>query len=257
MRVLLALATLAGALAAQAPRDNILLLIADDFGVDNVGVYGEGGDLPPTPNIDALAANGVLFRNAWANSQCSPTRACVFTGRYGFRTLVGAVPTRRGGVLQPEEITLPEALDRANTGYAHALIGKWHLGTTFGGFAAPNVAGFSHFAGHTGGTIRYFNWPRSVNGAVATSRRYSTTQLVDDALSWIGQQTSPWLCVVAFNAPHSPIHRPPESLHSQDLLGKTIAKDPRACSSERWSRPWTARSAVCSALSARLANEPT
>jgi hypothetical protein len=78
---------------APAQPPNLLLVIVDDFGVDLVGAYGEAADPPCTPTIDGLVAEGVLFRNAWTNPVCSPTRAALFTGRYGFRTGIGGVIT--------------------------------------------------------------------------------------------------------------------------------------------------------------------
>ena len=75
-----------------AAQDNVLLVIADDLGTDWLGLYGQSPDPPSTPNLDALAAGGIVFTNAWANPLCSPTRAALFTGRYGFRTGVGANP---------------------------------------------------------------------------------------------------------------------------------------------------------------------
>jgi arylsulfatase A-like enzyme len=74
------------AAAGQSPGENVLLVVADDLGVDAVRAYAEGSNPPPTPHIDALAARGVLFRNAWSNPSCSPTRACLHTGRYSLRT---------------------------------------------------------------------------------------------------------------------------------------------------------------------------
>src|SRR5262249_35457602 len=71
-----------------AAQQNILLIIADDYGVDSSSLYNTNASasLPPTPNIVALAQSGVLFRNAYAYPVCSPTRACLITGRFGFRT---------------------------------------------------------------------------------------------------------------------------------------------------------------------------
>jgi arylsulfatase A-like enzyme len=213
---LLALCCFAGSVPAQ-DRPNILLLLADDLGVDGVGVYGEGANPAPTPNIDALAARGVLFRNAWVNPLCSPTRACIQTGRYAHRTMVGNLVEMGGGELPLRETTLPELLDLAGSGYRHALIGKWHLGETQGGKLAPNLAGWSHFAGFFDGKTPYFFWDRTVDGVTSTVPTYTTTQMVDDALAWIGEQQNPWLCVVAFNAPHTPLTAPPRGLHTQRL----------------------------------------
>ena len=72
-------------------QDNLLIIVADDVGVDMIGAYGEGPDPPQTPTIDQLASEGVLFRNVWANPTCSPTRAEMHTGRYGHYTGVGLV----------------------------------------------------------------------------------------------------------------------------------------------------------------------
>lgn len=218
MRLLAALILpiLANALSADASaEDNVLVLIADDLGTDYIAAYAEGPDYGPTPNIDALAAQGVLFRNAWANPMCSPTRACFNTGRHGYRTGVGSPGS--GSTLNLNEVTLPEALDASGSGYGHALFGKWHLGT--GSPTYPNDSGWSHYSGMLSNPGSYFDWTRTVNGAQSQSTTYSTTQLVDDAITWISQQDQPWVCAVAFNAPHSPFHSPPAGLHTQDLSG--------------------------------------
>ncbi len=206
---------------------NVLIVVADDLGVDGVASYREGANPPPTPTIDGLAARGVLFRNAWANPVCSPTRAGMFTGRHAFRTLVGQALPFNTGVLADRETTLPEALDRGGSGYAHALIGKWHLGSPAGGSRGPNRAGWSHFAGLlSGGVHDYFDWDRTENGVTANCTVYATTQIVDDAIDWIDRQRQPWLCVVSFNAPHTPFHAPPPSLHSQSLAGLDPTQTP-------------------------------
>lgn len=205
---------------------NILVLIADDLGVDQLAAYGLGTELAPTPNLDGLAAQGVLFRNAWSQPTCTATRATIQTGRYGFRTRIGAsiYPYSNAPALELGEVTLPEMLD-LGTGarYAHAMIGKWHLGSyVVGGDFAPNWAGYDHFSGSLEGQIAtYFSWRKVVDGVVSTSTRYATSACVDDALLWIGQQTRPWMCVVGFQAPHAPFHAPPANLHTQSLPGAT------------------------------------
>lgn len=65
--------------------ENVILIIADDLGIDYVKAYGMREDTPPLPNIDKLIENGILFENAYTNPTCSPTRASILTGRYGFR----------------------------------------------------------------------------------------------------------------------------------------------------------------------------
>jgi arylsulfatase A-like enzyme len=104
--------------------------------------------------------------------------------------------------------------------YAHAAIGKWHLGNnTVGGADAPNLAGYSHFSGTLRSIDDYFAFEDVANGTVRTVRRYATSQEVDDALDWIQSTPAPWLCYLAFNAVHKPYHAPPAELHSVDLPG--------------------------------------
>ena len=208
------------ACAATAPAQtstNTLLLIADDVGIDGIGVYAAVANPPPTPNLDQLARGGVLFRNALANPVCSPTRACMFTGRYAFRTGIGQVVGNGAQGLQLSEHTLPEVLNANGT--RHALIGKWHLGDAIGA-DAPNQHGFGHFTGTLGPQVsNYFSWQKTTNGTTTTSTTYATTDLVNEALAWIGTQTGSWVCVVAFQAAHTPLHAPPAALHTQNLTG--------------------------------------
>ncbi|NOR76051.1 MAG: sulfatase-like hydrolase/transferase, partial [Draconibacterium sp.] len=69
---------------------NVLLIIADDLGIDYSPNYNSPLDLPPTPNLDKLIEEGILFENVWVNPLCSPTRSSILFGKYGFRTGVGA-----------------------------------------------------------------------------------------------------------------------------------------------------------------------
>ena len=74
--------------ATESSSPNILLIIADDMGKDAIKGYSEGSIKPITPNIDALRTKGLTFNNFWSNPVCSPTRACIITGKYGYRTNV-------------------------------------------------------------------------------------------------------------------------------------------------------------------------
>jgi len=210
----------------------VLLLIADDLGVDQVLAYGDkdgdgkaddGRAYPPMPTVNGICAVGMRFDNAWSAPTCSPTRATIITGRYGFRTGVGWAVAKKNQ-LKLDEITLPELLSAK--GVATANVGKWHLGTNadIGGDDAPRKAGWQHFSGLTGGVLDdYSKWPRTVDGKTAETTSYATTANVDDGLAWVKKRKKdePWLLWVAFNAPHSPFHKPPNDLHDSDGLPAT------------------------------------
>lgn len=110
-------------------KPNILFIVLDDLGVDQMTSYGYGGASPPrTPNLTAIAHAGVQFRNAWAMPDCTPTRATFFTGRYPSQDniLNALVATDlANSSTSPYGMTLPKLLHTA--GYSSALIGKMHL----------------------------------------------------------------------------------------------------------------------------------
>ncbi|MFK7801301.1 MAG: sulfatase-like hydrolase/transferase [Anaerolineae bacterium] len=218
--------------ATGASAHNVILIIADDFGVDMVALYNESAaDLPPTPNIDALLDEGVLFENAWTNPICSPTRAAMLTGRYGFRTGVGDPVANTDEGIRLSEFTLPEAITAGSSfDYTHANIGKWHLSSQQNGARDnPNLSGYDHFSGVLRGGLRdYSEWTKVVNGTNVDVTNYATTETVNDAISWIddqNQQDKPFFLWLAFNAPHSPFHLPPLDLHSYDDLAPTGESD--------------------------------
>jgi arylsulfatase B len=220
---------------ASAPQ-NILLIIADDYGIDSCSLYNTNiaASQPPTTNLTALAKNGILFRNAYSNPVCSPTRACLITGRYGFRTGIGDVIMGPGSsVLTAPEITLPEVFGaNPSLGYQLAHFGKWHLNNNP---TSPNsIGGWPHYAGNLLGALTsYTNWTKTVDGvSTANYTNYATTDIVNDAVAWIQSQgTKPWFAWVAFNAPHTPFHKPPSSLcpHYANLSGtqQNINNNPR------------------------------
>jgi arylsulfatase A-like enzyme len=108
---------------------NILFIIMDDVGIDQMRVFGYAEDNQPrTPNIDAIAHAGVRFRNAWAMPECSPSRVSFFTGRYPLRTGVLNISATRdlaNSQASPFEVTTPRVL--SSRGYTSGLFGKWHL----------------------------------------------------------------------------------------------------------------------------------
>jgi arylsulfatase A-like enzyme len=128
--------------------ENVLLVVLDDVGVDRVAAYGALENPPATPTMDGLAARGVRFDRCWSTPFCSPTRATLMTGRYGFRTGIG-VPLREGEKgLSVEEWSLPRTLNAATkSAYFTAAIGKWHLAGSAAAVEHPRRMGFEHYAG--------------------------------------------------------------------------------------------------------------
>lgn len=195
---------------------NVLLLIADDVGVDRIGAYAEHPDPGRTPTIDRLAAEGLLFRNAWANPVCSPTRAGILTGRYSFRTGIGTfIKNSSTFGLSVDELSLPELI-----GGSSAVAGKWHLGVPPQGPAHPLDSGFRYHAGSLNNIgFSYFLWEKHVNGVPHSESTYATTDTTDEAIAMIAALPEPWFLWVAYNAPHTPLHVPPNHLHTYQLDG--------------------------------------
>ncbi len=207
---------------------NVILIIADDLGLDYCGFYENYQDTVAMPNIRRLLAKGVRFRNAWANPLCSPTRAGMLTGRYSFRTGVGtAIGGAGSAVLDTSEMTIPRLLELyAPNQIAKANIGKWHLHTSAPpiNYTFPNVMGYDHFEGNFTGTLNsYTNWTKITNGVAANETNYATTETVDNAIDWINAQSKPYFLWLAFNAPHTPYHLPPAGLYSNTSLTGTAA----------------------------------
>jgi arylsulfatase len=149
-------ATGPGVTAAKEPKPNIVLVLMDNLGWGELGVYG-GGVLrgAATPRIDKLAAEGTRLLNFNVEAQCTPSRACLLTGRYAVRTGNGSVPidTPLYGLVQ-WEYTMAEMLSDA--GYATGMFGKWHLGHTEG--RMPVDQGFDEWFGIPNSTDESF-WP--------------------------------------------------------------------------------------------------
>lgn len=137
---------------SQAKTPNILFVIMDDVGIDQMEVFGYGGETPPsTPNIAAIAAGGIRFSNAWAMPACTTSRAVFFDARFPLRTNVkGALgpDDLANSMVNPYEVTVPKLL--ARKGYESALFGKFHLGLQGhnpAGYAMPANLGWNYFAG--------------------------------------------------------------------------------------------------------------
>jgi arylsulfatase B len=203
---------------------NILFIIADDLGKDAINGFTEGSIKPITPNIDAIRNNGLSFSNFWTYPTCSPTRASIITGKYGYSTDVKWA----GDVLSESEITLQQYIrNNTNNNYASAIVGKWHLsGTGLG--VNPESFGIDYYAGLVRGAVSdYYQWPFSEDGVTSTETSYTTEKFTDLSIDWVNEQSKPWFLWLAYNAPHTPFHAPPGNMHSQvDLPSYVDGLDP-------------------------------
>lgn len=196
---------------------NILLIIADDLGLDASVQYSISAELPLTPTINQLANKGLVFDNAWSSPTCTPTRAGMLTGKYGSHTDMLAV----GDILSENETSLQSYIHQhLPNKYSDAVIGKWHVGPNRNGLDHPESLGISHYAGILSGEVpSYNNWDLVTNGVSTGETEYVTSKLVDLAIDWTGEQEKPWFLWLAFNAPHTPFHLPPLQLHDRQLSG--------------------------------------
>ncbi len=137
---------------ASSTPPNILFIVMDDVGIDQMQVFGYGGDTPPsTPNIGVLANAGIRFHNTWSMPACTTSRAVFFEGRFPLRTNVYAAlgpNDLANSQVSPFEMTAPKLL--AQRGYESGLFGKFHLGlqgNNPAGYAMPHALGWNYFSG--------------------------------------------------------------------------------------------------------------
>jgi len=205
-------------------KPNILLVIADDMGLDATPNFPEGTIKPNMPNLQAMMDTGLTFKNLWSYPVCSPTRASILTGKYGSKTGVLEV----GNTINTTETSIQRFLNNGTANaYASAIIGKWHLSNTA---EDPITMGIDYYAGLlTGGVQSYTNWNLTEDGNTSNSTEYTTSKFTDLAIDWVDKQDKPWFLWLAFNAPHTPFHLAPTSLHSQGSLptdAASIEADP-------------------------------
>jgi len=198
---------------SRGARPHVLLILADDLGYADLGFTG-CTDIP-TPNLDRLAAQGVVCTDGHVSaSVCAPSRAGLLTGRYQQRG--GFECNLAGGEgLLADSTTFAQHLQAAD--YETALIGKWHLGASEHNH--PNALGFEHFTGLLGGSRSYF--PRSEippgrqqrierNGELVPedSFTYLTDYFTQEGVRRIEERdpTRPLLLMMSYTAPHGPMH---------------------------------------------------
>jgi arylsulfatase A-like enzyme len=198
-------------LSAQQTPPNLLLIIADDLGVDHINGYHADGLLATTPTLDSLRATGITFTNAFSAPVCSPSRAAMMSGKYGINNGVAGVP----GNLDLDQTSIFKELDARTSGtYADAVVGKWHLSQPVD-TDHPTDHGADYFMGLMGSSPEsYSNWSRTENGVTTNSTEYATTAITDASINWVNDQTTPWFLWLAHPAPHSPFHVPPTGLYT-------------------------------------------
>ncbi|WP_033960478.1 sulfatase-like hydrolase/transferase [Psychroserpens jangbogonensis] len=195
---------------------NILFILADDMGKDATNGFSEGNLKPNMPNIDNFTNSGITFSNCWVYSTCSPTRASILTGKYGYRT---GVKWANDELNNSETILQKYIKQQTNDSYSTAVIGKWHLSGNGLNQMNPETFGMDYYAGLVGGGVQsYYQWPLLNNDQQTTETDYITEKFTDLSIDWIDSQDKPWFLWLAYTAPHTPFHAPPAEMHSQGNL---------------------------------------
>ena len=205
-----------------ASNKNILLIIADDIGVEVFPGYKDSNVKAHLPNLEKLMKQGIRFSNFWTYPTCTPTRSTIITGKFGFRTNVLNVRDR----LSLKELSLQKILRKKTKNlYNDAVIGKWHLSRNA---HHPNNLGISYYAGLlTGSVTNYSNWPLTIQGKTTNNDTYITTKLTDLAINWIKNQKKPWFLWLAYTAPHKPFHIPPKNLFKKEDFQGNMKNNPK------------------------------
>ena len=214
LKIILILFFLTSTCFSQQQSPNILLIIADDMGIDSTPGFGINEDLPSTPTLDSLREKGLSFTNCWAAPQCSPTRAAIMSGKYGIKTGVMRPPL----ILDTSHTSLfTKIKEQSITDYSMGLIGKWHIGGSgTSNYSHPKDSGVPYYEGvFTSQVDDYYNWTK-VNSEENEEQvnEYVTAHLTNNAISWIDDQTKPWFLWLAHVAPHAPFQTPPEGTYT-------------------------------------------
>lgn len=222
----------------QPQRPNIVVILADDLGYSDLGCYG--GEID-TPNLDALARNGIRFNRFYNTSRSCPTRASLLTGLYQHQAGIGRMTFDDGlpgyrGTLSRNAVTIAEVLKEA--GYRTGMVGKWHVAETplredqrewlahrvyHEEFADkenyPTRRGFEDFYGIIYGVVDYFDPFSLVNGEepvrTVPEDYYITRALSDSAITYVNryaQGDDPFFLYLSYTAPHWPLHALPEDI---------------------------------------------
>ncbi|MFY0652929.1 MAG: arylsulfatase [Cyclobacteriaceae bacterium] len=184
-------------------KPNIVIVLTDDQGWGDLSHTGNSN--LSTPNIDAIAKNGVTFNRFYVSAVCSPTRAELLTGRHHVRG--GVYSTGGGGErLDLDETTIGDVFQQA--GYKTAAFGKWHNGMQYP--YHPNGRGFDEYYGFCSGHWgNYFSPMLEHNGEIVKGDGFVIDDFTNKAIEFIeSNKESPFLVYLPFNTPHSPMQVP-------------------------------------------------
>ncbi|WP_395749615.1 sulfatase [Prosthecobacter sp.] len=206
--------------SSLAAQPNVLHILADDMGWNALSCYGNKD--VATPNLDRLAAEGMRFTTAYADAQCSPTRAAFLSGQYGARTGVFKVlnekePSRApmqspaaNDALAPEVATLATTLRKA--GYATGISGKWHIANNASVAPLRKRDGGGYFDTYG------FDFAGPANGAEHHEDK-TVTAITDDIIHFMEMNKDrPWFAFVSHFSPHTPLEAP------EALIAKHVAR---------------------------------
>ncbi|CAH0561206.1 unnamed protein product [Brassicogethes aeneus] len=216
-----------------ADNPNIFLIVADDLGWNDVGFHG--GNQIPTPNIDALAYNGIILNSHYVQSTCTSSRSALFTGKYSFR-----LGMQGDSIKAAEKRALPEGKLMPqyfkDLGYETHLVGKWHLGASKWN-ETPAARGFDHHFGFFNEFISYYDYlstwryndkdftgfdlRRDGEPAFDEVGKYSTDVFTDHAVKTIENNdvNKALFMTIAYNAAHAanegkPLEAPQETINN-------------------------------------------
>lgn len=209
----------------ESRRPNIVLIMADDMGFSDIGAYGAE---IRTPNLDAMADQGISFSQMYNNAKCCPSRASLLTGLYPHQAGIGymtddlGMPSYRG-YLNQTSVTVAEVLK--DSGYNTYMSGKWHVGGGYGlrnpdAWAAgdeshptPTQRGFDKFFGTLTGSGNYYDPATLMRGdkfiEVETDDFHYTDAISDEAVRMVDEGSAsdnPFFLYIAYTAPHWPLH---------------------------------------------------
>lgn len=229
-RLLFLLGLLVGsAVAGAAERPNIVLIMSDDMGYSDLGSFG--GEIA-TPNLDALASNGLRFTQFYNTTRCCPTRASLLTGLYPHQAGMGFMVRKvdapgYSGDLSHQAVTIAEVL-RAG-GYRTGMMGKWHIALSHhpkeGIENWPVQRGFDRFYGTIRGFGSFYD-PDTLcrqntfitpenDPEYKPKEYYYTDAISDNAVAFLRESAGtqqPFFLYVAYTAAHWPLHAPEKDI---------------------------------------------